>query len=284
MVKRSQIQIRDPFVFVEGDQYYLFGTTDQDPWKEGHSFLCYRSKDLDHFEGPFIAFAPGADFDGVINFWAPEVHKYRDSYYMFASFLRPGRQRGTMVLKADKPEGPYLPVTGIPYTPGNWSCLDGTFCEENGRLYTVFIHEWTQIGNGTVELAELKPDFSMLASEPVTLFRGSDAPWVKGFSGGGYVTDGPFIWKLECGRLAMLWSGFGTEGYTLGVAYSDHGIRGPWIQDPEPLFRTDGGHGMIFKDLRGNLMLALHSPNETPKERPHFFPLEEKDGKLRRCV
>jgi hypothetical protein len=81
----------------------------------------------------------------------------------------------------------------------------------------------------------------------------------------------------------MLWSGFGTEGYTLGVAYSDGGVRGPWVQDPEPLFPTDGGHGMIFRTPEGKLMLTLHSPNETPKERPHFFLLEERDGRLCRA-
>jgi len=282
MVKRSDIQMRDPYILTEGDVYYLFGTTDPDPWGEGVSFLCYRSRDLETYEGPFLAFQPGAEFRGTHNFWAPEVHKVRGSYYMFASFLLPGRQRGTMILRSELPQGPYVPVTGKPYTPEAWSCLDGTFYEEDGKFYSAFIHEWTQIGNGTVELAELKPDFSGTVSQSVTLFRGSDAPWAKGFAGGGFVTDGPFLWKLECGRLAMLWSGFGTGGYTLGVAYSDHGIHGPWIQDPDPLFRTDGGHGMIFRDLHGNLMLTLHSPNNTPKERPHFFPLEEKDGKLKR--
>ena len=280
MIHRSEIQMRDPFVLVEDGAYYLFGTTDADPWKEGHSFLCYRSSDLEHYEGPFTAFAPGERFAGVINFWAPEVHKHGDSFYMFASFLRPGAERGTMILKAAKPEGPYEPVTGVPYTPGEWSCLDGTFFEEDGKIYSFFIHEWTQITDGTVELARLKEDFSGMASNPVTLFRGSDAPWAKAMWNGGFVTDGPFIWKLESGRLALLWSGFGDEGYTLGVAYSDHGVRGPWVQDAEPLFRTDGGHGMIFRDLEGRLMLTLHSPNETPLERPHFFLLEERDGKL----
>lgn len=282
MIHRSEIQMRDPFVLVEGDSYYLFGTTDADPWKEGHSFLCYKTTDLEHYEGPFTAFAPGERFAGVINFWAPEVHKHGDSFYMFASFLRPGAERGTMILKAAKPEGPYEPVTGVPYTPGEWSCLDGTFFEEDGKIYSFFIHEWTQISDGTVELAQLKDDFSGMASKPVTLFRGSDAPWAKAMWNGGFVTDGPFIWKLDSGRLALLWSGFGEEGYTLGVAYSDGGVRGPWVQDPEPLFRTDGGHGMIFRDLEGRLMLTLHSPNETPLERPHFFLLEERDGKLRR--
>ena len=283
MIHRTDIQIRDPFILVEGDCYYLFGTTDADPWKEGHSFLCWRSLDLEWYEGPFTAFAPGEAFAGTINFWAPEVHKVGERFYMFASFLRPGKQRGTMILAADSPTGPYVPVSGETYTPGDWACLDGTFFREDGKNYSFFIHEWVQIRDGTVELTQLRDDLSGPAGEPVTLFHGSDAPWAKGFADGGFVTDGPFVWKLSTGRLAMLWSGFGTGGYTLGVAYSDGGVRGPWVQDPEPLFRTDGGHGMIFRTLDGKLMLSLHSPNDTPKERPHFFPLEERDGRLCRA-
>ena len=283
MIHRTDIQIRDPFILVEGDCYYLFGTTDADPWKEGHSFLCWRSRDLEWYEGPFTAFAPGEAFAGTINFWAPEVHKVGERFYMFASFLRPGKHRGTMILAADSPTGPYAPVSGETYTPGDWACLDGTFFREDGKNYSFFIHEWVQIRDGTVELTQLQEDLSGPAGEPVTLFHGSDAPWAKGFADGGFVTDGPFVWQLSTGRLAMLWSGFGTGGYTLGVAYSDGGVRGPWVQDPEPLFRTDGGHGMIFRTLDGKLMLSLHSPNDTPKERPHFFPLEERDGRLCRA-
>ena len=283
MIHRTDIQIRDPFILVEGDCYYLFGTTDADPWKEGHSFLCWRSLDLEWYEGPFLAFAPGEAFAGTINFWAPEVHKVGERFYMFASFLRPGKHRGTMILAADSPQGPYVPVSGETYTPGDWACLDGTFFREDGKNYSFFIHEWVQIRDGTVELTQLQEDLSGPVGEPVTLFHGSDAPWAKGFADGGFVTDGPFVWQLSTGRLAMLWSGFGTGGYTLGVAYSDGGVRGPWVQDPEPLFRTDGGHGMIFRTLDGTLMLSLHSPNDTPKERPHFFPLEERDGRLCRA-
>ncbi len=32
MIKRENIQIRDPFVYVENGIYFLYGTTDSDPW------------------------------------------------------------------------------------------------------------------------------------------------------------------------------------------------------------------------------------------------------------
>ena len=37
---------------------------------------------------------------------------------------------------------------------------------------------------------------------------------------------------------------------------------------------------MLFATLDGKLMLTLHSPNETPLERPAFYEMEERDGKL----
>ena len=38
--------------------------------------------------------------------------------------------------------------------------------------------------------------------------------------------------------------------------------------------------GMVFRALDGQLYLTLHSPNAHLQERPRFFPLEEKEGRL----
>lgn len=280
---REQIQIRDPFVFVEKDVYYLFGTTDRDPWNQGVGFQCYRSRDLVHFDGPYPAFTPPKDFWADRNFWAPEVHRYRGAYYMFASFFRKGMHRGTQILKADRVIGPYEPLTDKPYTPADWDCLDGTFYQKDGKIYSVFVHEWLQIKDGSMELVELSPDLTHAVTPPRTLFHGSDAPWVRpvNHQEGLFVTDGPFLWDMQDGRLAMLWSSGGEAGYALGVAYSAGSIEGPWIQEDRPLFTGDGGHGMIFRRMDGKLALAIHCPNQTPNERPRFFEVQEIAGKLR---
>lgn len=282
-MKRQDIQIRDPFILTDGDSYYLYGTTDREPWhSKGCGFLCYRTKDLENFEGPYEAFTPPESFWADRNFWAPEVHKIRGSYYMFASFYREGLRRGTQILRSEGPAGPFLPLTDGPYTPRDWDCLDGTFYCEDGRFYSVFAHEWLQVKNGTMELVELSQDLKEAISEPLTLFRASDAPWARPINNSTdlFVTDGPFLWKMECGKLAMIWSSFGDGGYAEGVAYSENGIRGPWVQDPQPLFGENGGHGMIFPGTDGRLLFSMHSPNRTPLERPVFLELEERDGKL----
>lgn len=80
------------------------------------------------------------------------------------------------------------------------------------------------------------------------------------------------MYRLPDGQLTMIWSSFGDEGYAVGVAKSDNGdITGYWTQEKTPLFTRDGGHGMIFKTLENETVLALHSPNQKLKERPVFF-------------
>jgi hypothetical protein len=79
----------------------------------------------------------------------------------------------------------------------------------------------------------------------------------------------------------MLWTSFGAGGYSVGVAKSTSGdILGPWEQVPEPLYAGDGGHCMIFRSFDGQLWLTFHRPNQSPDERPQFFPLVERGSSI----
>jgi len=90
------------------------------------------------------------------------------------------------------------------------------------------------------------------------------------------------MYRTGGGKLIMIWSSFRGGRYAQGMAVSESGgIMGPWRQIEEPLYESDGGHGMIFRTLDGRIMLALHTPNKTPDERAIFIELEEADGELR---
>ncbi len=281
-MKRADVQMRDPFIYIQGDSYYLYGTTDVNCWKgpfEG--FKAFKSGDLENFEPLGLVFTPPENFWGTQNFWAPELHCYKGSYYLFASFKAPQVCRGTSVLKADSPQGPFLPWGEERVTPKNWECLDGTlYVDEMGQPWCVFCHEWVQQGGGTVCAVRLKADLSGPEGEPVILFAAKDAAWVKRchHSSGaeGYVTDGPNMIKASNGQLWMLWSSVTPTGYGIGLAKSRNGsILGPWALPEEPIFAKDGGHGMVFTDLNGTMRLTIHTPNDTPNERPIFRALRE---------
>lgn len=288
MLKNSDIHIRDPFVLpsIAEMQYYLYGTTGSDAWTNSASGIdYYTSPDLQRWEGPFPAFRPLVGFWADRNFWAPETHIYRRRYYLFASFKAEGVCRGTQILAADSPRGPFLPISDGPVTPRDWECLDGTLYEDaHNQPWMIFCHEWVQVGDGEICTVRLSDDLKSAVEEPRLLFRASEAPWSQEINSKGrkgYVTDGPWLHRLANGELIMLWSSFGMGGYTVGVARSVSGeILGPWQQDPEPLYAGDGGHCMVFRTFDGQLMLAYHRPNPSPDERPYFIPLRENRSSL----
>lgn len=285
--KLDEIHLRDPFILPvpEEDLYYLYGTGWRLPG--GPGFMVYKSRDLLAWEGPYAAFEAPAGFESE-NYWAPEVHAYRGRYYMLCTFKPRGEggYRHTRILVSDRPEGPYGFLTDGPATPKDWFCLDGTlYVDEAGSPWMVFCHEWVQVVDGEICALRLTEDLKQAVGEPILLFRASEAPWGHSNTGTerkGGVTDGPFLHRTAEGGLLMLWSSFGAGGYKLAVAHSQSGtIEGPWVQEPEPIFSDDGGHGMLFRRFDGRLMATFHRPNRGPLERPGLFEVHEEGGSLR---
>ena len=283
-MKTSEINIRDPFVLTHNGRYYLYGTRGATCWGKADGFDVYVGDDLENWSDPVECFRNDGSFWADRNYWAPEVHEYRGEFFMFASFKAEGVCRGTQILTSNSPLGPFRPHSDGPVTPRDWECLDGTFyLSREGRPYIVFCHEWVQIGDGEILAMPLTDDLRAPAGEPRLMFRASEAPWAKDIRGSGaYVTDGPFMWRTREGKLLCLWASISENGYTQGAALSDSGEIDGRFRQIEPLFKDDGGHGMVFRNLQGELTLTLHSPNKTPMERPRFYPLVEEDGLLKR--
>ena len=157
MLSLSQINIRDPFVLLAQDTYYLYGTRGETCWGPASGFDVYVSRDLETWSEPQACFENDGTFWADRNYWAPEVHCWKDHYYMFASFKNETRRRGTAILRADSPVGPFMPWSDGPVTPPEWECLDGTFfADDAGNPWMVFCHEWVQAGDGEVWAASLR--------------------------------------------------------------------------------------------------------------------------------
>ena len=289
-MKTNEIHIRDPFILLDDDKYYLYGSRGPECWGKCTGLDVYVSEDLDNCSDAAEVFTKPEDFWSDTNFWAPEVHKYNGNYYMLVSLVSDTRSRGTQILKSDSPLGPFLPHSDGPVTPDGWSCLDGTLYVENDKPYIIFCHEWTQVGDGEMCALELTDDLKAPVGEPILLFTASQASgaaaytasepaWARGMTG--YITDGPFMYKTKEGRLLMIWSSFSAEGYCEIVSYvKDNALLGEWVHDERLLFEKDGGHGMLFRDKDENLKFVCHQPNNTPDERPVFWDIKEENGTL----
>ena len=283
MLTANDITIRDPYVLVHDGRYYMYGTRSHLTWKKPDDlsslgFDVYISDDLTNWSEPIEIFKRPDDFWSTLNFWAPEVHEYQGAFYLFATFWSEKRARGTQILKADNPAGPFKVHSPKPITPEDWECLDGTlYVSKSGIPYMVFCHEWVQITNGTICAVELSPDLTRPVGDPFKLISAEDPSWADGDGGKNrYVTDGPCFYRTKTGELIMFWSSLKNGQYVEAISISSNGeIDGEWSTYDELLYDADGGHGMAFTGLDGALYFTLHAPNINYQEHPVFMKLDD---------
>lgn len=299
----ADIHIRDPFILPDAKTgtYYMYRSSGIRNGK-GETIggvEAFKSKDLVNWEGPIRVFTVPEDNWITGDVWAPEVHRYKGKYYLFATLNSdikwkkslPGwvdyTFRGTQVFRADSPEGPFLPFGLTPHTPMGRMALDGTLWVEDGIPYMIYCHEWVQITDGSMELVRLADDLSAPVGDSQTLFHASAAPWSTGSEHPAplptsYVTDGCFLYRTKTGKLLMIWSSFMNSEYAIGIAESVTGkVAGPWKQHDTPLFNKNGGHGMIFRSFDGRLHIVFHGPNSpSGSERAKIYELEDTGNTL----
>ena len=281
IIVSSLPKLRDPCILLDDGVYYAYGT----------GWVCYKNTSGDlrgDWEYLGVVAEKPAESDG--NYWAPELHKYNGAYYMFTTYYSKETQhRGCTVLKSDSPEGPFVEISDGHLTPSDWDAIDGTlYVDEDNQPWMIFVHEWTSTydGIGRMAAAKLSDDLSHFISEPIELFRANDPVWSNA-----QVTDGCWLYKCEDGQLLMIWSNNDSAGYCIGIARSENGkVDGKWVQDKELLYSKnlpgveyDGGHGMLFYDIDGQLYLSMHSPNTAVGDRvetPVFLPVREQNGTL----
>jgi arabinan endo-1,5-alpha-L-arabinosidase len=286
----KDIHIRDPFILSTGDRYYLYGTRGPTVWTEADGFDCYTSDDLASWSGPFEIFRKSDDFWADRCYWAPECYFYDGAYYLLATFGSADGRLGVQILSADSPLGPFGLHSDGPVTPWDQQCLDGTlYLDEGGTPQLVFSRSFRQAGEGHMCVVKLAPDLRTAVGEAGVLFQAVDAPWARpfpfakefGIAGDVYLSDGPFVYKTQSGQLLLLWSSFGSSGYSVGIARSATGdILGPWTHEARPLVDGEGGHGMVFESKEGKRLLAIHGPNAPGQERPILVELAETDDGL----
>ena len=292
----DSIYCRDPFIVADASTktYYLYRSSTTEEGLGGVE--VFSSKDLRTWSEPRRVFTVPEDNFITGRIWAPEVHKYKGAWYLFATINTDRKwaedvtgwpaftYRGTQIFRSESPEGPFLPLGKELTTPKEYMALDGTLWVEDGVPYMIFCHEWVQVIDGTFEIMPLKKDLSGAAGEPVTIFSASQAPWISpsstwtepdGTRKPAYVSDGNFAYRTTKGDLLILWSSFMNGKYCVAVSRSVSGkLSGPWTFDDKPIFDEDGGHPMVFKDFDGSLKLVFHQPN-SGFSHPVILPVED---------
>lgn len=278
-LKCSDINIRDPFVVCRDGKYYLYGTRARNFGVTTGGFDVYVSDDLVNWSQPHECFNSE---DHNLNFhvnWAPEVHEYKGRYYMFATFTRKDcNLRGTFILSSDSLMGPFVPHSDGVVTPEEWECLDGTlYISKEGKPYIVFCHEHTQIIDGTICYAPLSDDLKTRTGDAVTLFKASEPYWADESKSPDEhrITDGPYMYRTKDDELLMLWSTFIKDQYAECLVRFAQGEIGTDFEHLPPLVDNDGGHGMLFTDKEGTLILTYHTPNRKGSEHPHFVSVQD---------
>ena len=279
-------RLRDPFVLVEDDAYYMYGSE----WKVYKNTSGRLDGEWVYLDKKVVVNPP--KFAHEIR-WAPEVYKYNGAYYMFTTYLSLETGfRGCTSLRAESPEGPFIEVSNGTFTPKDKSSIDASlYVDEDGQPWVVYVDEHVTAPDhiGRMCVAKMDKDLTKMISEPKEIFR-ADSPEFPLLN----VTDGCYLYRTKKGSLLMLWSNYQTVSkYCVMVARSDNGkMDGNWIQPKEPLFTRDmspedldGGHGMIFTDHDGQKYLSIHSPNFYRRdkqrwEKPIFIKIKEENDDL----
>ncbi|MBD0832542.1 glycoside hydrolase family 43 protein [Aestuariibaculum sediminum] len=291
----DSIRLSDPAILADKktSTYYMTGT----------GGLLWKSKDLAKWTGPFVVAKTDTEswMGSRPMIWAAELHQYKDRYYYFATFTNREvvidtikgnviNRRASHVLVSESPDGPYVPMEDEMYLPPDLATLDGTFwIDTDGKPYMVYCEEWLMNWNGTMEKIELKPDLSGTEGKRKVMFFAHDSPWSKEQDQFGRivpnkVTDGPYLFNTQTGKLGMIWTSWVFSDYVQGVAYSESGtLDGPWIQEKNPITPPNFGHGMLFRSFDGNLLMSAHSHKSVNGRYiriPHLFEVDDSGDKI----
>ncbi len=293
----SQIYLADPTIFYYDDTYYLYGTTGDPKRGKDKGFLVYTSKDLSKWSGPNgakngLALQKGDAF-GEIGFWAPQVFKYNNLFYMAYT----ANEHIAMAI-SNSPLGPFRSISKKDLEAPVKQIDPYIFFDDDGKKY--LYHVRLNKGN-RIFVAELNDDLMSIKPETLKECISGELPWENTQNTNWPVTEGPTVLKHK-GLYYLIYSAndFRNPDYAVGYAISESPL-GPWRKtDDSPIIHKDffnengTGHGDVFIDNQGDMKYDLHThfndtltqPRRTAivkikfveeKVRPDYL-ITEKDG------
>ena len=267
MSQDKNIYLADPTIFVDNGIYYLYGTGGN----SDEGFQVYTSTDLHNWEGPKgasdgYALKKGDSF-GSKGFWAPQVFRYKNSYYMAYT-----ADEFIAIAKSDSPLGPFRQQK-IAKLPASIKQIDPfVFFDEDGKIY--LYHVRLTKGN-RLFVAELNTDLTAIKENTLTECIAATEEWENTQHVEWPVAEGPTIIKQK-GTYYFFYStnDFRNIDYAVGYATSQSPF-GPWkkqkgnpIISRRHLQKNGTGHGDLFTDSQGKLHYVFHTHFSNEKVGP----------------
>jgi len=252
----ERVPLADPFILLDGDTYYAYGT------RSRNGIVVYTSKNLKEWRHSGLALHK-KDSYGERWFWAPEVYRINGKYYMYYT-----ADKHICVATSSSPLGPFVQQNKEPLLPDNNIIDNSLFIDDDGTPYMFYV----VINKGfSIYVAELESDLLSIKPNTATFCIRPQQRWEKME---GKVNEGPSIIKHK-GTYFLLYSGNGYTSQKYGIGYATaKSIRGPWKKSPNnpilqfPRGLAGSGHGAPFYDKRGRLHYVFHAHYSKEKVHP----------------
>lgn len=260
--KKDTILLADPTIFLDNNTYYLYGTNSPD------GFLVYTSDNLQDWTVPLQA-ADGlalrkGESCGTKGFWAPQIFRYRDKYYMAYT-----ADENIAIAESDSPAGPFRQKEFSKIESPTRQIDPFVFFDDDGKIYLYHV----RLTNGNrIFVAEMTDDLSAILEETVTECITATEGWEDTQRVEWTVAEGPTVIKHN-GLYYLFYSAndFRNIDYAVGYAVSESPY-GPWKKTEEsPIISrhnvgfNGAGHGDFFLDKDNNWKYVFHIHNSPVK-------------------
>ncbi|GEM_PF-1070437 len=232
----------DPYIYYENGTYYLYSTNRSD------GFDYCTSTDLIHWVKKGMC-ASKNDIVGEYWFWAPEVYKYNNRYYMLYS-----TEEHMALAVADSPCGPFR-KTNDSFLFEHKGIDGHIMFDDDGNNYLYY--SYFAPGCSEIWICDMDENLNV-RPETNRIIRSPEGME-------GHINEGPFVLKHN-GYYYLTYSGedYQSPNYSVYVAVSSS-PDGPFVkQTSNPvLTRTDyingTGHHCFISNPEGQLYIAYHS-------------------------
>jgi beta-xylosidase len=261
--EKQELFLADPTIYVEGGTYYLTGTGGNRRVPSGFSIL--ESKDLKTWTSPSgekdstrMILTRGDQTFGTKGFWAPQIFKTGDTYYLTYT-----ADEQTVLAQSNSLLGAYRQKEVVPIDGSGKNIDSFIFKDDDGKYYLYHV----RLNNGNyLWAAEFDMEKGKIKHETLTKCFDQTEPWEATPN---YASDpimeGPTVIKLK-NKYYLFYSAnhFLNIDYAVGYAVSDSPC-GPWIkQKDSPILHRSivgengSGHGDFFEGIDGGLYYVYH--------------------------